>query len=163
MGKSKRENGTRSYYAEYHAVQPNGWLIGGVRTGRSSRFGDRRDAERLLATTIENNGGKGVCDGTVKESPLSPGIFIHCGTGPAQAIGGLCFRCGKKLTPADAKMAGYQHEVHELGIAYGAHFDLLTDPSDEDAVLPEDWEERYRSCPTLSILKYIPKERWPEP
>jgi hypothetical protein len=151
---------TRSYYAEYWVIG-SGTLIGGVRRSQSSRFGRRQDAEQRLSDTIDLNGADR-CEGTVHESDKYPEIFIHCGPGPAQAIGGKCFRCHKELTVDDAKQAGYEHEVRELGIAYGVHFDLLGDEANEDEPLPVDWETSWNQVPINVILPRIPDDRHPD-
>lgn len=67
----------------------------------SSRWGDVDDArdyaEGLPAEWFP----------AIKLSSGYPEIFRHCGpkddTNPAQAIGGRCFHCGKRLTVADAR------------------------------------------------------------
>ena len=92
-----------SYIAEYWT--PDGRaMIGGVRRGRSSRWGTRAEADQSLANTIEINAGVGcLVTGQVVTSPLPPEIFSHCPGTPSQAVGGLCFGCKKKLTWADAR------------------------------------------------------------
>jgi len=151
----------RSYYAEYWVIGKATTLIGGVKRSRSSRFGRRQDAEQRLRDTIDLNGADR-CEGTVHESNQYPEIFIHCGTGPAQAISGKCFRCHKVLTVEDAKQAGYEHEVRELGIAYGFHFDLLGDDVNEDEPLPADWEDSWNQAPINVILPRISEDRHPK-
>ena len=49
-----------SYYATYHAIKGK-TLVGGVKQGKTSRFGNRQDAELRLRTIIglNNHGCKG--------------------------------------------------------------------------------------------------------
>jgi len=98
-----------SYYATYHAIKGK-TLVGGVKQGKTSRFGNRQDAELRLRTIIGlNNHG---CKGEVRESDRHPEIFTHCGD-IAQSIGGKCFRCGKVLTMEDACAACDNFEIGE--------------------------------------------------
>jgi hypothetical protein len=95
--------GTRSYYAKLVA-EGRGLLLGGQRTVLSSRFQSRAHAAQYLAVAIEANAGEGRrATGTVEESPLLPEILAHCPGSQAQAIGGLCFACRKKVTMEDAR------------------------------------------------------------
>lgn len=90
----------RSWYATYRAVE--GTLIGGVKSSKTSRWGSKELAEVSLANVITINASVGVkCEGEVIGSEKPPEIFVHCGT-MAQAVGGNCFHCGKKLTWDDA-------------------------------------------------------------
>jgi len=150
----------RSYYARYRGV--GGLMLGGVARSVTSRFAEREEAEHRLATAIEVNKDAGFeVDGEVYESNLPPEIFTHCGTGPSTSVGGKCFRCHKVLTKEDAVVAGYEQEVRQLGIAYGAHDALLLPKDDPDASHGLDWYARYRAIPIEQILSYIPVDRHP--
>lgn len=81
----------RSYIVVYTAS--------GVGRTQSSRWGLRIDAENYAATITE----LGRSDVSIVPSALPPEIFPHCKGSLSQAIGGKCFRCGKVLTPADAR------------------------------------------------------------
>lgn len=76
-------------------------LIGGIKISRSSRFGLRSDAIARLESACGLNGAH--CQGDVVPSALYPEIFPHCPGSWAQAIGGHCFGCRKKLTVKDAR------------------------------------------------------------
>jgi hypothetical protein len=93
----------RSYFARYWSTDGK-TMIGGVLESFSSRFADRADAVARLDDVKEYN--RGHVDGEIRESKLYPEIFIHCGAGPAQALGGHCFGCKKLLQILDAKAAG---------------------------------------------------------
>lgn len=93
-----------SYFATYWPKQ-GGTMLGGVRKSKSSRFAHREDAARRLESAIEvNRSARVEVVGRINRSDRPPNIFHHCGSTdlPAQAIGGRCFSCGKKLTRADA-------------------------------------------------------------
>lgn len=91
----------KSWVARYRATE--GYLLGGVRMSQSSRFGSESDARLFLETALDINKSAGVkCEGDVFPSSLPPEIFAHCEGTWAQAIGGLCFGCKKKLTKKDA-------------------------------------------------------------
>lgn len=93
-----------SYFATYW-TKHGGTMLGGVRKSKSSRFARREDAEARLESAIDINRSAGVeVVGRINRSDRPPEIFHHCGSTdlPAQAIGGRCFSCGKKLTRADA-------------------------------------------------------------
>ena len=99
-----------SYFATYKSIDGK-TLVGGVLNGKTSRFGNRKDAEIRLEQTIEINSGRAT--GQIHESILPPEIFTHCGS-IAQTIGGKCFRCGKVLTPTDAKQSMSNFEIGEV-------------------------------------------------
>ena len=93
----------KSWIAIYEAAG-GGTMLGGVRKSKSSRFGNREDALRRLQSAIEINATAGrAVRGRVISSSLAPEIFAHCPGSWAQAIGGHCFGCRKKLTAADAR------------------------------------------------------------
>jgi hypothetical protein len=102
----------RSFYAKYHSTNGE-TLIGGVLESQTSRFQSRVEAQLRLDGTIEINGDH--CQGEVVESDRPPEIFLHCGTGPSQSLGGQCFRCHKMLTVEDANMAN-DPELNEWSI-----------------------------------------------
>ncbi len=91
---------TKSYFATYSSTD-NGFLIGGIKNGMTSRFGTREDAQLRLDGIIEVNGGR-VC-GEIRGSSGYPEIFVHCGDKSATCIGARCPSCGKVITVADAK------------------------------------------------------------
>lgn len=100
---SPKSAGARSWVASYWKVGA-GTMLGGVKRSRSSHFASRVDAAARLASAIEINRGAGVeVAGQVVASSHFPEIFSHCAGTPAQAIGGHCFGCRKKLTVADAR------------------------------------------------------------
>lgn len=92
----------RSFYAKYHSTNGK-TLIGGVLKSQTSCFQSRAEAQQRLDGTIQINGDH--CQGEVVGSARPPEIFLHCGTGPSQSLGGQCFRCHKVLTEQDATMA----------------------------------------------------------
>jgi hypothetical protein len=92
----------RSYYARYWSTD-GAPLVGNVLRSQSCRFEKEADARSRLEQVQEVNGPH--CAGEIVGSELYPEIFTHCGR-HAQAIGGRCPGCGKKLTVADAQARG---------------------------------------------------------
>jgi len=96
----------RSFFVSYQATKPGQSLLGGVKSSQSSRWQFREDAEHFLWTVLTTNKHSGIeASGQISPSADYPEIFIHCGDGPSQAIGGKCFCCKKVLTIEDAKQA----------------------------------------------------------
>ena len=48
-------------------------------------------------------------------------------------------------------------EVREFGIEFNAHVDLLIDPNDANATLPDNWPSQYADLPIEQIMPYIPE------
>ncbi len=105
---------TKSYFAVYHSTD-NGFLVGGIKNGTTSRFGTRDDAQRRLDCIIEVNDGRVV--GEIMPSPYHPDIFVHCGDKSATCIGARCLSCGKVITVADAK--AYTPEMQSCEQVFG--------------------------------------------
>lgn len=77
---------------------------------------------------------------------------LHADGSPEKpyTIGGISEVCAtpwRQRTP---------EELRALGIKYNAHVDLLSDPDDPEAKLPDDWKEKYKRIDLVLLEEYIP-------
>lgn len=76
-------------------------LLGGVRIHRSSRFGNRSDAEAFRDGTVDINKEYVESSEIVTRNKV-PELFRHCAGAELQALNGRCEACGKILTVKDS-------------------------------------------------------------
>jgi hypothetical protein len=117
----------------------NGWKV--VRKSSACDVAEPFEAETCLAACQQI-----VPDGeSLLVAPRDDGS-------PAKpyALAGSCEVCAVPVRERT------DEEIYELGIAWGAHVELLSDPADPQALLPLDWQRLYRRIDTVLIEAYIP-------